>query len=154
MNLSCNLNICYCLYNSPSCVSDRSQINPVQEPPSPRNPALPYKPRSPKWPLSLRLPPKPCLHLSSTPLCTICHAHLNKIIMNDIWREVHIMQLIIIQFPQSPCYLILLTPNILLSTLFLNILNPCSLLPHQCHIPSFTSIYLYRQVNLSNIIFC
>ena len=28
---------------------------------------LPCKPRSPKWPLSLRLPPKPCMYLSSTP---------------------------------------------------------------------------------------
>ena len=125
-----NPKVLYRTHKCPSPVPILSQIDPVHTPTSHflnvhLNIILPSTPGSPKWSLISRFPhqnPEYAAPLSHT--CYMSHpSHSRFDRLNNIGLGVKIIKLLICGFLHSPVTLPLLGPNILLNTLFPNILR-------------------------------
>ena len=87
---------------------------------------LPSMPESPKWSLSLTFPHQNPVHASPLPHMHYipCQFHSSRFDHpNNTGWGVQVIKLLIMQFSPLPCTLSVLGPNILLSTLFSNILS-------------------------------
>ena len=98
---------------------------------------VPSSPRSSKWSLFLNfLHPNPVYAFSLPHTCYIPHpSHSQFYHLNNIRWRVQIIKLLIMLFSPLPCYLIHLSPNILLNTLSLrSFLNVSDQVSHPCKI--------------------
>ena len=129
--ISRNPKVHYCTHKRPPPVPILGQSIPVHIPTSHLleirpNIIHPSTPRSPQWSPSLRFPHQDPIHPLSSPICATCPAHL--ILLDFITRTILGEQYI--SFSSSLCSLLhspvtssLLGQNILLNTLFSNILS-------------------------------
>ena len=87
---------------------------------------LPLTPGSPKWSLSHRFPHQHPIYASPLPHTTTCHSHLillDFITQTILGEEYRLLSSSFCSFLHSLVTLSLLGPNIILNTLFSNILN-------------------------------
>ena len=112
----------YSVNKSPALFPNLSQTNPVEAIKTHCNIILPPKPRfsSPSFSLSFS-PPRPYMHLScphtrhmSSPSHSCWFDH-----PDNIWWESDMMNVLIVQFPSIPCYLVPFRPIVFWNTLSL-----------------------------------
>jgi len=144
----------------PATCPSLSQLNPVHTPTShflkiQLNIILPSMPGSPKWSLTLRFPHQNPLYASPlpSPICTTCHSHLSLLYIitwTILGEEYRSFSSSLCSFLHSFLTFSLLVPNILLNTLFSNILSLRSSLivsnqvshPYKKNRQSYSSVYL------------
>jgi len=124
------------VFKSPASVPVLSQMHPIHTFPTyfpkiPSNIIFPctYTLRHSKWSIPFRFPDQNFVRIYY--ISRACYvprlSHLPWFYdLNNIWWRTQVMQLFLCNFLQSPTTYSLLASNILLNTLFSNILNLCS----------------------------
>jgi len=129
--ISRNPKVHYRTHKRPPSVSILGQPNPVHIPTSHLlkihlNVIHLSTPRSPQWSSSLRFPQQEHIHPLSSPIRATCPAHLilldfiTRTILDEAYKS---FSSSLCSLPHSPVTSSLLGPNILLNTMFTNILN-------------------------------
>ena len=146
-----NPKVQYRIHKCPPPVPVLIHLNPVQTPTLHflkilLNIIFPSMPGSPKWPLSLWFPQQNPVYVSSLPHMHYMPfpSHSSRFYHpNNIGWGVQIIQLLIMQLPPLPCYLVLPRPKY--SPQYPILKHPQPAFLPQCQWPSFTPIQNNRQ---------